>query len=587
MIEKRYHFSNPEILERQQQIFISVKEADLNSIHDQWPVLPVNITTFEFPLGTIVHDVQISYPRIENISIPYPVSYGSCSTVTAESEEIYTTDEMYPSSHVSYHLGGGIYNDEYSTLLTISIYPVTYTPKEDLIHFVDNITIKIIYEEPTDLFIPSDRYDLLIIAPQTFENALSELVDHKNSRGIRTKLITLDEIEEEQDGRDLAEKIKYQIKQEIERNGIDSVLLVGGRNGQKNQWILPVRYSHVLIREGTQEIVEPEFISDLYFADIYDSNGEFSSWDSNNNDVFAEFDEGFIDEMDLYPDVSLGRIPCRNTREVGIMVDKIIAYETMTRGSDWFDRILLISGDHWADEDQINEGVLIMDEAANIMDDFTPVKIYAEEDKLMLTSDIRKAFNQGAGFAYFCGHGSTNVWGIHYPPDATGWAPTQGRLGLIPFYKNINMNFLRNKQKLPVALVGGCNNGQFDVSMIQSILQGNIRFTPHCWAWHLTIQKNGGSIATIANTGLGTHAMDDNDNNGINDYLEIYDGWLELKFLQTYQQDNIDVLGEIKLVTITQYLNRFLGAGDEMDIKMIQQWQLFGDPSLKIGGYRT
>jgi len=104
-IEKKYHFSNPEILEKQQQTFISVKEADLNSIHDQWPVLPVNITTLNFPLGTKIHDVQISYPRIENISIPHPVSYGSCSTVTAESEEIYTTDEMYPKSHVSYHLG--------------------------------------------------------------------------------------------------------------------------------------------------------------------------------------------------------------------------------------------------------------------------------------------------------------------------------------------------------------------------------------------------------------------------------------------------------------------------------------------------
>jgi len=81
--------------------------------------------------------------------------------------------------------------------------------------------------------------------------------------------------------------------------------------------------------------------------------------------------------------------------------------------------------------------------------------------------------------------------------------------------------------------------------------------------------------------------MDDNDNNGINDYLEIYDGWLELEFLKRYQLDGLDILGEIKQVTITQYLNRFLGAGDEMDIKMVQQWQLFGDPSLKIGGYQT
>ena len=51
-----------------------------------------------------------------------------------------------------------------------------------------------------------------------------------------------------------------------------------------------------------------------------------------------------------------------------------------------------------------------------------------------------------------------------------------------------------------------------------------------CWAWKLTSVPLGGSIATIANTGLGTHAMSDSDQNGVNDYLECLDGWMELKF---------------------------------------------------------
>jgi hypothetical protein len=115
--------------------------------------------------------------------------------------------------------------------------------------------------------------------------------------------------------------------------------------------------------------------------------------------------------------------------------------------------------------------------------------------------------------------------------------------------------------------------------------KGRITLSPHCWAWHLAIQKKGGSIATIANTGLGTHAMDDNDGNDVNDYLEIYDGWLELQFLKLYQDEHIDILGNTHQEAMKTYLHRFLGAGDEMDIKMVQQWQLFGDPTLKIGGY--
>ena len=40
-------------------------------------------------------------------------------------------------------------------------------------------------------------YDLLIIAPPKFVNALDPLIDHKNAVGIATRLVTLDEIYDE------------------------------------------------------------------------------------------------------------------------------------------------------------------------------------------------------------------------------------------------------------------------------------------------------------------------------------------------------------------------------------------------------
>jgi len=97
--------------------------------------------------------------------------------------------------------------------------------------------------------------------------------------------------------------------------------------------------------------------------------------------------------------------------------------------------------------------------------------------------------------------------------------------------------------------------------------------------------QDGGAIATISNTGLGTHGEDDSDNNSIADYLEVLDGWLELKFLQLYGENNFDCLGENHGDSLSGYLNRFLGDNAKMDVKMVQQWELFGDPSLKIGGY--
>ena len=342
-----------------------------------------------------------------------------------------------------------------------------------------------------------------------------------------------------------------------------------------------------MVQEGKQEVAEPDFISDLYYADIYDSEGNFSSWDTNNNDIFAEGEgTNIIDEMDLYPDVYLGRLPCRTKSEVRVVVKKIVNYEKKKASEKWFKNLILVSGDHWDDPDHVSEGVLIMDEAAEIMNGFNAKKLYATEKGKLLVRDINRAINKGAGFAYFSGHGSAGSWGIHYPPDAKGWAPSLGRLGIITFYQKTYMNFLRNRNKYPITVVGGCFNGKYDVSIGNSLKAGKLKLKQNnCWAWKLTSKRNGGGIATIANTGLGTHAMSDSDRNGVNDYLECLDGWLELRFFQLYSHENVDVLGGLHSGAMKDYLNDYLCSQDEMDIKMVQQWQLFGDPSLMIGGY--
>ena len=95
------------------------------------------------------------------------------------------------------------------------------------------------------------------------------------------------------------------------------------KEGQTNTWNFPVRYSHV-VPPDEQEYPEQYFISDLYYADIFDSEGNFSSWDSNFDDIFAVWNATVKDEMDSYPDVYLGRLPCRNIPEVRAMVKKII-----------------------------------------------------------------------------------------------------------------------------------------------------------------------------------------------------------------------------------------------------------------------
>jgi hypothetical protein len=133
-------------------------------------------------------------------------------------------------------------------------------------------------------------------------------MNHKQSCGIATCIKTTEEIYQKYPGRDEPEQIKYFIKDAIETQGVKYVLLVGNKN------TIPVRYATIYLDDYNtidqifhfpifqQSIHENKlhFLSDLYYADIYDQNHNFSTWDTNNNDVFAEANSMIlIDEVNI------------------------------------------------------------------------------------------------------------------------------------------------------------------------------------------------------------------------------------------------------------------------------------------------
>jgi len=197
-------------------------------------------------------------------------------------------------------------------------------------------------------------YNLLIIAPQKFAGELQPLVDHKNNLDppVKTILVKTSEIYDGDyfpvQGRDKPEKIKYFIKNAYDEWGIKYVLLVGmDIPGFRD---LPVRYCYNSdIGTGFDELC---FISDLYYADICDSGGNFSSWDTDNDGIFGEWymnEPAEDNNIDLYPDVYVGRLPCKFKSQVKATVNKIIKYETTTYGQSWFKNIIGVSGDTYPD----------------------------------------------------------------------------------------------------------------------------------------------------------------------------------------------------------------------------------------------
>jgi hypothetical protein len=237
-------------------------------------------------------------------------------------------------------------------------------------------------------------------------------------------------------------------------------------------------------------------------------------------------------------------------------------------------------------------------------EDFEKDILWASNGRLTGQESVINAINQGAGFLFFSGHGSPNSWGDQYPGipgnraggSVTGlivtslrpWAPFFS----IPIFP---MDTLNNGEKLPIAVVGGCHNSQFNVSMVMGLLDG-MQFifpgwreygmwqhgqpVPETFSWRLVRNPNGGAIASMGNTGLGYGVPHKDATIGGGD------AWITTEFFRQYGENGYDILGETYTQTIISYLNSFdmenLPAGHP---KTVQQWALLGDPTLKIGGY--
>ncbi|RLF56596.1 MAG: hypothetical protein DRN27_09380, partial [Thermoplasmata archaeon] len=339
------------------------------------------------------------------------------------------------------------------------------------------------------------EHSLLIIIPKRYDTMiLQQFKNYKNEIYGKTEIITTKEIFNTYPGRDKQEQIKYCIKQAYDEFHISSVLIIGDYKD------IPVRYCYN--NDGFLSYPEPYFISDLYYADLYDGTGCFSSWDTDNDGIFGEWQDESADDADisLTPEVTLGRLPCSNIFEVKTVIRKIIDYEINTAYSNWFHRFVVAGGDTYSEARgyvgeiyDYYEGEVLTSEAVDIMSGFNATKLFASTETLS-TLTLIKAINQGCGFLYLSGHGSSGVWNTH-PPNS---AETVGN------FQNMLMPLLRNKNKLPVCIVEACHNSQFDVSPLRIFCNPYIYGTWHrdCWSWKLTSLPHGGSIATIGCTGL-------------------------------------------------------------------------------------
>ena len=432
----------------------------------------------------------------------------------------------------------------------------------------------------------TEQYNLLIITPSVFLQEFTSFVTHKEHFEVHTKLVTLDEIYTSVyfpvTGRDDAEKVKYFIKNALDNWAISYVLLVGGRQyGVNVRWYMPVRYVE------NEAWNEKTYISDLYFADIYNETGVFQTWDTNGDNVFGKLN---VDHMDLHPDVFVGRWACRNRNELKTIIEKTIAYESAPEKTR---RVVLVGGDTFNDSEtgsntSYDEGELITNQTADYLEGYEPVRVFSSSG-LVSAKTIRDALGDGASFMHFSGHGWVLYWNTY--KHGKEFIASEPGIGIwdMPSFKNT---------QYPIVVWGGCVTGMFDVSFFHrpyvwrsdADLPKILKFFPgyECIAWFFNRNKGSGSVASLAYTispvgAAGEHGDLDHDKVNKPDCIEAGYGYLENNFFAAYGQNGRQHLGECWGDAENMYM--LMSPFDIYNLRTIQSFILFGDPSLKIGGY--
>lgn len=437
---------------------------------------------------------------------------------------------------------------------------------------------------------------LLVIAPYEFISALYPLVSFKDCSMRPTTLVTLDEIYNNlkySTSRDNPEKIKRAIADYYQSGGFRVVLLVGDCDK------FPVRYC----KAYNTEWGSPYLPSDLYYADLFKSNGSFDNWDGDGDNIIGEMDYAGgtdatkvnLDNIDTKPDVALARIPASSEAEVNTYVNKVIRYEISAPGN-WFKKALLVvdgGSNPWGVETKMNGTV-------QYLSGFTVHKYYWDDNpysgmnQAQRADALNSALNSGYGIVSYYGHGGRCNW--------TGW------------YYQAKMANLTNSNMLPVVFATACYTGRFifdreyymDVTgtewnrlssakpkadypeprAVQPSQYDDYEHHPdtsiderESLAEHFTVKQSGGAIGYVgcADPGeIGMWLNDPSKSIGIYPY-----------FIESYH-DGTRTLGGMWKEAMTQFAEDVSNIGQHFYAWIhLHKMNLFGDPSLQVGGAYT
>lgn len=272
-----------------------------------------------------------------------------------------------------------------------------------------------LYGEPMEALetpINVDYFPYLIITKESYRSAFEPLVRWKTIKGMRAKILTVEEIDSTFDGNTAPLRIKSALRFYRNHHFTKYVLLGGDENS------VPVQKCYLSGNSSNNGFIEHELACDLYYSCFGDM-----VWDTNGDGVATK--AGDKEDIDLYPSIIVTRIPSQNTTEVNAFVNRIIDYEQHPSTNNWTDNVLMcglilakrdsILGRPRSDAEKFGEEIYNgyispywNGERTRFFDTYTDMPEGAEYD--FIAGNIVEQLNRGFTFVHVDTHGTTRRW---------------------------------------------------------------------------------------------------------------------------------------------------------------------------------
>ena len=335
----------------------------------------------------------------------------------------------------------------------------------------------------------------LLITHQALVEAFQPLVDWKIKKGIPAEIVTTDYIDEyySSDGEDLPERMKACIRDYAENKGTIYVVLAGDETDSAVR--VPSKGCYIFAYEP---YIYEDNPTDYYFACLDDKDGVPNNWkwDENNNEIFGE--DG--DDVDLLPDVMVGRLPVETPEEAEIIVNKTLDYEKYCPATDFAKKMLLcgLNLTHaWNNSDAEDNSEYLYDnyiegnwsgDCYRLYDQYDNPAVYGDllvkdgNDPAEVTVEaIDGQMEIGRNFFHMATHGVPYGWKLEKYSESEAYDP----------YFAWNARVLSHPEKYTNVVTMSCHPFEFDERKYYSLGEGFLR------------SPEGGAVTFIGNAREG------------------------------------------------------------------------------------